>query len=210
MADVAKTGLGEHRLGRPSLVRGVNISIARFGLDGRPKVGAQSPARTVLSQSELHRVIDGTSLSISRDIAGGAVLIEARPATDGGAVVLTQRRSDARGLGTAMFRRTLLALLIGLVLAVPAGILLAGRLARPLRHAAQAARAMATGHRDVRLVPEGPAEVAEVADAINTLAGALQYSESRQRDFLLSVSHELRTPLTAISGFAESLADGVT
>ena len=55
----------------------------------------------------------------------------------------------------------------------------------------------------------GPAEVAEVAGAVNELADALARSEARQREFLLSVSHELRTPLTAVRGFAESLADGV-
>jgi two-component system sensor histidine kinase BaeS len=51
--------------------------------------------------------------------------------------------------------------------------------------------------------------VAEVADAVNTLAGALSHSEARQREFLLSVSHDLRTPLTAIVGYAESLAGEV-
>ncbi|HEV2088544.1 MAG TPA: HAMP domain-containing sensor histidine kinase, partial [Cryptosporangiaceae bacterium] len=55
----------------------------------------------------------------------------------------------------------------------------------------------------------GPAEVADVAESLNTLATALETSEGRQRQFLLSVSHELRTPLTGIKGFAESLADGV-
>ena len=48
-----------------------------------------------------------------------------------------------------------------------------------------------------------------MADALNALAAALATSEGRQREFLLSVSHELRTPLTAITGYAESLADGV-
>ncbi|MDP9241069.1 MAG: HAMP domain-containing histidine kinase, partial [Actinomycetota bacterium] len=79
-----------------------------------------------------------------------------------------------------------------------------------LQHAAAAAHDLARGRRGVRLRVEGPAEVAEVAESLNTLAGALEYSEARQRDFLLSISHELRTPLTAVKGFAESLADGVT
>jgi two-component system sensor histidine kinase BaeS len=59
------------------------------------------------------------------------------------------------------------------------------------------------------LPADGPAEVVEVSEAINALAGALRHSEARQREFLLSVSHDLRTPLTAISGYAESLAEGV-
>ena len=68
---------------------------------------------------------------------------------------------------------------------------------------------MGNGRRDLRAPVEGPREVADVADAVNRLADSLARSEARQRDFLLSVSHELRTPLTAVSGFAESLADGV-
>jgi two-component system, OmpR family, sensor kinase len=68
---------------------------------------------------------------------------------------------------------------------------------------------MSHGRRDLRVPPEGPRELVEVGESINTLANALAYSEARQREFLLSVSHELRTPLTAVTGFAESLADGV-
>jgi len=82
-------------------------------------------------------------------------------------------------------------------------------LARPLQHAASAAHRLSTGARDVRLVPEGPAEVADVAEALNALNAALAVSEGRQREFLLSVSHELRTPLTAVKGYAEALSDGV-
>jgi two-component system, OmpR family, sensor kinase len=86
----------------------------------------------------------------------------------------------------------------------------ARRLARPLQHTADGARRLAAGERSVRITPEGPAEVAGVAEAVNILAGELEHSEARQQDFLLSVSHELRTPLTAITGFSEALADGVT
>jgi signal transduction histidine kinase len=206
VANGARTEAGGRRLGnRPVLLRVANISLATFDASGRFEEG-QQPARSILTGAEVRSVIAGTSMSLSRD----AVLVEARPTVDGGAVVVTQRRADARGAATGLLRRTFWALLIGLLVAIPAGILLARRLARPLKHAASAARAMAGGHREIRLRPEGPAEVADVADSINILAGALEHSEGRQREFLLSVSHELRTPLTAISGFAEALADGVT
>jgi two-component system sensor histidine kinase BaeS len=61
----------------------------------------------------------------------------------------------------------------------------------------------------VTLRPEGPVEIADIAEALNRLNAALVVSEGRQREFLLSVSHELRTPLTAVKGYAEALADGV-
>ena len=55
--------------------------------------------------------------------------------------------------------------------------------------------------------PTGPAEIADIARSLNDLSAALETSEGRQREFLLSVSHELRTPLTAIRGYAEAIAD---
>jgi two-component system sensor histidine kinase BaeS len=102
-----------------------------------------------------------------------------------------------------------MAIVIGGVLAAIAGALLARRVTRPLRSLVTATRRLQAGDRNLRLVPEGPAEVADVAVAMNQLGDSLATSEARQRDFLLSVSHELRTPMTAIGGYAEALADGV-
>ncbi|HSV65396.1 MAG TPA: HAMP domain-containing sensor histidine kinase [Mycobacteriales bacterium] len=210
LADAARSDVGERRISRPLFLRVANVGLATFDAAGRLADSTGPAPRLALSAVEIRQVVGGASISTTRPVAGAVLLVEARPAQGGGAVVVTQRRSDARGLASPLIRRTLLALLIGLGVAVAAGILLARRLTRPLRRAAYAAHALAGGARDVRLTPEGPAEVADVAESINTLAGALEHSEARQRDFLLSVSHELRTPLTAISGFAEALADGVT
>ena len=106
-------------------------------------------------------------------------------------------------------RQVVRALVVAVGIAAMLGLLVAVRISRPLRRTAEAARALAAGRRDVAVLAEGPAEVAEVGLAVNTLAAALSHSEARQREFLLPVSHELRTPLTAITGYAESLADGV-
>lgn len=151
-----------------------------------------------------------TSRSFRTRIDGETVLVESRLLPAGGAIVLAQPRSETTGLAGRMLWRTTLALLAGLAVAVIAGLLLARRLAAPLQRAAAAAHELAGGRRGIRLPVAGPAEVADVAESLNRLAGALEHSESRQREFLLSVSHELRTPLTAVKGFAESLADGVT
>ncbi|HEX4428465.1 MAG TPA: HAMP domain-containing sensor histidine kinase [Frankiaceae bacterium] len=166
------------------------------------------------------KIVSGRSVSAVARAGGARRIIEgrARSPDQAGAVLggcravgiaLLQKASQAKVLADPLRNRLLIALAIGLVGAAVAGILLARRLARPLQHAAAAARALAGGRRDVEIRPEGPAEVAEVADALNGLAAALARSEGRQRDFLLSISHELRTPLTAVSGHAEALADGV-
>lgn len=152
----------------------------------------------------------GQTIDETTTLAGRRVIVEARPLDVGGDVVLIQPVSTATGDFTGTLRaRLLVALFCGLAVAVIAGVLLAKWLARPLQAAASAAHRLASGSRDVQVPPEGPAEVAEVAEALNALSGALAVSESRQREFLLSVSHELRTPLTAVKGYAEALTDGV-
>jgi two-component system OmpR family sensor kinase len=59
-------------------------------------------------------------------------------------------------------------------------------------------------------VTEQGTEVAELAESMNTLLGAVEAqfaarleSEHRLRQFLADASHELRTPLTSIRGYAE-------
>ena len=158
----------------------------------------------VVDDAATGRVVD-TNVSI----AGRSYFAEGRPLDSGGSVLLLQPRTAARALTTPLRKRVFIALAAGLGLAVLAGWWLSRRLARPLVHAAAAAGQLASGRRDVRLTPEGPAEVAAVSESLNALAAALTTSEDRQRAFLLSVSHELRTPLTAITGYAEALADGV-
>ncbi|HET8768931.1 MAG TPA: HAMP domain-containing sensor histidine kinase [Pedococcus sp.] len=142
-------------------------------------------------------------------VDGRQVLVEVRPLASGQVVVLAQRTDLAIGQTLRLFDRVLLALVIGLVVAVGVAVPFARRLAAPLRRTAAAAHRLASGERSVRVMPEGPAELAEVGASLNALAQALEHSERRQRQFLMSVSHELRTPLTAIRGFGEALADGV-
>jgi len=190
-------------------LHGTNVRYAILAGDGTVLAG-QPMAAEALTPADVRRVaVARQPVSAVRRVAGHTVLVEARP-TPGGGIVLAQLGNEASPLLQTAVRRIGVALLVGLAVAAVAGALLARLLARPLKRAASAAHALATGARDVRLRPEGPAEVAAVAESLNVLAAALEHSEGRQREFLLSVSHELRTPLTAITGFAESLADGVT
>jgi two-component system OmpR family sensor kinase len=153
----------------------------------------------------------GGEVSFTTDLLGEAHHVEGRRLTDGRWLYVAQPVTLSReGVLQPVGRRLVLAGAVGLVVAALIGLALAERVVRPLKNAAAAAHRFASGVRGERLEPAGPAEVAEVAESFNTLAGALEHSEGRQREFLLSISHELRTPLTAIRGFAEALADGVT
>jgi two-component system sensor histidine kinase BaeS len=177
----------------------IDVYVVRGGRADR----AGLPARFVLA------VTAGRPASGAAQVGGRTVLVEGRPlaGTRSAGVILTE--GAITGTAPEVLRRLALALVAGLIAGALAGALLARRLARPIRHAAGAAVRLSAGDRSVRVEPEPPVEVEELAHALNGLAAALSTSESRQREFLLSISHELRTPLTTLKGYAEALSDGV-
>jgi signal transduction histidine kinase len=207
-SQLDQTGLGS-RLGltkAAQVVRGQGISVVTARLRGA-LTGDENAVRAA-TEAGLEQLGAGQSLSVTRTIGARDYLVEAR-GVNGGAFALVEPVEMARTTQRALVSNILFAVGAGLLVAAVAGLVLGSLLARPLRRTARVAATMRQGRRDLRAPVEGPAEVAEVATAVNELAAALQHSESRQREFLLSVSHELRTPLTAVHGFAESLADGV-
>ena len=186
----------------------VQIAVVRTRANGAPTLVGDQVAVRSLTVDQTQRLSEGESLSLRLPRDDGILLVEARP-TPAGGLVLAQRRGDALALGGQALQQLTISLVITGLIAAALGLLVAWRLSRSLKRTAAAATAMAQGSRDVAIPEEGPREVAEVAASVNRLAGALSHSEARQREFLLSVSHDLRTPLTAITGYAESLADGV-
>jgi two-component system sensor histidine kinase BaeS len=175
----------------------------------QPDGTAEGDAADYIDAAILRKLAAGESVSTVRRGDPGMVLIEARPVASGGAVVLAlPLASIDRALGQAT-GRILVALGIGLAVAIIGGWLLASWLSRPLTNAAAAARRLAAGERGVRMPDSPTSEMADVTDALGALDSALAASESRQREFLLSISHELRTPLTAVRGYAEAMADGL-
>ena len=81
---------------------------------------------------------------------------------------------------------------------------------RPLRQMAAAARRF--GHGDlstrVQVSPKSTEEIADLAQAFNSMAVSLEKSEQRRQEFVANVSHELKTPMTTIGGYIDGMLDG--
>lgn len=220
--------------GQADLVRDIAVAPDDFNLNGdnnRPGVDARALSGIVaylkaqgvevqalvpgtsdpqiLTEGQKNTIVNGRDVSAKNCIRDKCFFVEGRPLGVGTGIILTQSTQVVSEVTTSAIRRIITALVAGLVVAICIGFIAARRLANPLRQAASGARALAQGKRELRLTPEGPTEISEIALALNLLAEELTRSEGRQREFLLSVSHELRTPLTAIRGYAEAMADGL-
>ena len=160
-------------------------------------------------QTYVDQLNNGQNISGRVSSADSEYLLEGRPLSVDGSVILIQPISVAGASAGMIIWRLVIALALGLVIAIPLGFLAAQRLARPLRRASTAAISMASGSRGVDLVSMGPKEIDEISTSLNALDSALTASEARQREFLLSVSHEFRTPLTAVKGYSEAISDGI-
>jgi signal transduction histidine kinase len=110
----------------------------------------------------------------------------------------------------------ILGVLGGTVLALLAGLALAGRAMRPVAELTDAAREIERTRDPRRRIPhpEADDEVAELARTLEDMLHALDSARSdteaaldRQREFVADASHELRTPLTAVLANLELLAE---
>jgi two-component system OmpR family sensor kinase len=106
--------------------------------------------------------------------------------------------------------------LVGTILALLAGLLVAQRAMRPVVELTEAAREIArTRDPSLRIPhPEAEDEVADLARTLESMLGALAEARNesetalmRQREFVADASHELRTPLTSVLANLELLAD---
>ena len=92
---------------------------------------------------------------------------------------------------------------------VASAVVVADRLARtivrPVDALAEAAGRLGEGDLSVRINPEGPAEVKQVAVAFNRLGDRVGELLEAERELVADLSHRLRTPLTVLRLDAEGL-----
>ncbi|SBT55049.1 sensor histidine kinase [Micromonospora narathiwatensis] len=147
--------------------------------------------------------------SLTAESADGrevVIAVQGRP--DGTAVI---RTVVPRSQLTAGVTRAWLVLALLGVLLVLVGLVVADRLARtlvrPITELSAVSHRLASAELDARVTPAGPAELREVAGALNHLAGRIQVLLREEREQVADLSHRLRTPLTVLRLEAESLRD---
>lgn len=101
-------------------------------------------------------------------------------------------------------------------ISVSFGYLLSNSLTRSLQSVVEAAEKLSAADYRARVPVEGRDEVAQVAEAFNSMAERLQEAdrearrlEAARRDFVAWVSHDLRTPLSALRAMVDAMAEGV-
>lgn len=107
-------------------LRVFKINSAAITADGKVTTSS-TLVRRALTPADVSAVLAGRSVSAQRRVGGSRVLLEARP-TNAGGIALVQRRADATAVGDAAVRRIILALLIGVVIAVVLGLAVAFRI----------------------------------------------------------------------------------
>jgi signal transduction histidine kinase len=89
------------------------------------------------------------------------------------------------------------------------GILLARTFTQPLRELTGAIQSMAEGKLKQAVPVRSHDELGKLTIAFNQMSSQLSQANDLRRQMTADIAHDLRSPLTVISGYIESLRDGV-
>ena len=200
----------------------LQVLISSVGLDPREDVAAGLAGAVDGGRSVAVRWTDGTWLGDTgatgdAEAPVGATVLEAE---DGTRLVQPVRRAEgnavvevfvpAEQLRAGVMRTWLVLVGLGAVLLLLA-LLVADRMARsltrPVTDLATTAHRLGTGDLTARATPSGPAEVRDVASALNALAGRIGELLVAEREAAADLAHRLRTPLTALRLNVEALPE---
>ena len=153
---------------------------------------AQRQAPPIANPIERPIVVEGTTV--------GRVLLAAP-----GTALNPAERAFLRGVYLIVLGGSVLAGLTALAV----GLISARRVTTPLRSLTAAARRLTSGQRHEPLHIPPATELAELAQAFNSMAAELERQEQLRRQLVADIAHELRTPLSVLRMQIESLEDGI-
>jgi signal transduction histidine kinase len=130
-----------------------------------------------------------------------------------GTILMARQATGFNSQETLFLQRTnqalLFAILGALVVALVMGILLARTLTGPLQALTQAAQSITRGQLEQQVKVRSNDEIGQLASAFNRMSQEVARVNQLRRQMTADIAHDLRTPLTVISGYIESMRDGV-
>ena len=140
--------------------------------------------------------------SVSARLAGLSLLAVALPLS---AVLLS---------GIAMFHMGADVVILAVAtasstVALAAAFLVGRSITVPVERLRNVSGSLARGELSARAPEAGPAEIAELGAAFNTMATRLEELFDARRELVAWASHDLRTPLAAIRAMIEAIEDGI-
>lgn len=189
----------------------IELVMREFARTGQPALGGVLDDPN-LPQGLQTAVEDGKSATLIEDTADGAFIWAAAP-VDGGRILSLRDTYEERLDSLASLDRVLVTGAAAVVAAgAVSGVLIGARLSQRLRQAAAAAGRVADGDRSTRVSTaiggRSRDEAAELAQAIDAMADALQSRLDAERRVTADIAHELRTPITGLNTAAELLPPG--
>ena len=103
----------------------------------------------------------------------------------------------------------ILVAITGSIIGILFGTLVSRSLTAPLNSLVEGARAIRDRRFSQRVTATGSQEIAEVAQAFNEMAEALEEAENLRRNLVADVAHELRTPLSVLQAQLYAILEDV-
>ena len=186
---------------------GSDIAFAVIPANGDPRFSSDLFERVSLDQD----ILDSGHTQFTRSSTGELVVITPTEISvrNTDVTLLVGLAREAPIVRLADQFRGMLVIIVGIgLLSALLARLLSRSVASRLEPLAVASRDLADGDLSARVPDLEDPELNEVASAFNEMAGELEASQIRERDFILGIGHDLRTPLTTIGGYAEALEGG--
>jgi signal transduction histidine kinase len=185
----------------------------------RPEQGsnqAPQPFTFVLLNQDRTVVVPAGGYRVGQSVAPGAAARETPIEISGqvvGSVIATGQPvalDQREALYVARTNQALLwAGLIGAAIALVLGAVLARELVHPITEMTAASRAVARGELGRQVTIRSDDELGELAASFNQMSADLAQASALRRQMTADIAHELRSPLSVITGYLESLRDGV-
>jgi signal transduction histidine kinase len=185
----------------------IQLVVRDYALSGQAALGSELNSPGI--PPELLAAVRGGQRATYLERGKDGSWIWAAAETDGKILSLRSPYSD-RDAALSRLDRVLVIGAVGVVvLGTLLGVVLGGRLSQRLRLAAVAARRVAEGDPDARvgdaIGPRPKDETADLAQAVDAMADALQERLIAEQRVTADIAHELRTPVTGLVTAAELL-----